>query len=134
MATAQELTTRFKRKELRTKILHGLLLTGAIWIAGSSPYFVLRLMRHIGTITVRDIKNSFNKKEKKQCLNVFADLKRKGLVKVTYEGHNAQIFLTKEGKKQAKQYQIDELTIPKVKEWDGKWRILLFEVCSEDGS
>ena len=131
MATAQELTTRFKRRELRRKLLQGLLLTGAIYIAAGSPYFVFRLMQRLGSLSIRDIKNSFNGREKKQCYNMFSDLKRKGLVKVRYEGNNAHVWLTEKGKEQARQYQIDELSIPDTKEWDGLWRVVLFDIPEE---
>jgi len=38
------------------------------------------------------------------------------------------ISLSKEGKKLAGKYQIDDLVIPKPKKWDGRWRILIFDI------
>lgn len=128
MATAQELTTRFKRKELRRKILDGLIITGAVCIAAQSPYFVFRVMQRIGALSIRDIKNSLNKREKKQCYDVFSDLTKKGIIKVRYDGLNAYIDITKQGKEQLKQYQIHELTIPPMKAWDHQWRVVLFDI------
>jgi len=44
--------------------------------------------------------------------------------------HNHQIYisLTEEGKKKAGRFQIDSLQIQTPKRWDGKWRIVLFDI------
>jgi len=38
------------------------------------------------------------------------------------------LVLSKQGKKKALTYQIDEIKIPRMKKWDGKWRIALFDI------
>ena len=38
------------------------------------------------------------------------------------------MVLSQKGKKRALTYQIDEIKIPKMKKWDGNWRIVLFDI------
>jgi CRISPR-associated endonuclease Cas2 len=45
-----------------------------------------------------------------------------------YQGKQIYISLTKEGRKKAGKYNIDNLEIKKTKKWDGKWRILIFDI------
>jgi len=47
---------------------------------------------------------------------------------VDRRGKQVYISLTREGKRKAKKYQIDNLKIKKPKKWDKKWRILIFDV------
>lgn len=69
------------------------------------------------------------------------DIKRKRLFKIVREFYKeriidfrehkdgtAEIILTKEGKKRALKYQIDEIEIKKPEKWDGKWRVVIFDV------
>lgn len=39
-----------------------------------------------------------------------------------------KIILTKDGRQKALKYQIDEIKIKKPKKWDGKWRIVVFDI------
>lgn len=39
-----------------------------------------------------------------------------------------EIVLTKDGRKKALQYQIDEMQIKKPDKWDGKWRVVIFDI------
>ena len=38
------------------------------------------------------------------------------------------MLLTDKGKRRALTYHIDEITIPKMKKWDKRWRIVLFDI------
>jgi len=39
-----------------------------------------------------------------------------------------EIILTKNGKQKALKYQIDEIKIKKPEKWDGKWRVVVFDI------
>jgi len=39
-----------------------------------------------------------------------------------------KITLTKEGKKKALQYRLEDLSIPKPRLWDRKWRLVIFDI------
>jgi len=48
--------------------------------------------------------------------------------------HQIYISLTKEGKQKAGILQIDNLRIARPKKWDGKWRVVLFDIPHEKRS
>lgn len=66
---------------------------------------------------------------KKKLKKKISQLKRRKLVSFseTPEGE-VTINLTEEGKKLALKYKIDEMKIKKPKAWDGKWRIVIFDI------
>lgn len=112
--------TKIKIRYYSREILKYLLLAGAVYIAASSPYFALNLIKNISKI-----KKSLTKQK---SANIFNYLKRRGLIEVKRVGHDVRITLTKEGKKLAGKYQIDDLEIEKPKKWDKKWRVVIFDI------
>ena len=110
--------TKIKLRYFSREILKYLLLIGAIYIAASSPYFVSKLTRKIFK---RDI-------SKKKNANIFFYLRRRGLIEIKREGADVKIGLTKEGRKIAGKYQVDDLEIEKPKKWDKRWRLVIFDV------
>lgn len=65
---------------------------------------------------------------KYQVNNAINRLKEKGLVE--FRNENGKIFLrlTKKGEAELLKYQLQELTIKKPSKWDGKWRIVIFDI------
>jgi len=122
-------TKKEKAMRISKIILKGILLTGGIAIAATSPYFVPRIMPRIIRYAKYKLKKGRNNKD---LYNAFYYLRSKGFIKI--ENRRGQIFisLTKEGKKKAGRYQIDELKIKKPKIWDRKWRILIFDIPSKE--
>lgn len=116
MREVNKVKTRYYSKE----ILKYLLLVGAVYVASFSPCFAFRLTKNISKI----------KKEltKQKAANIFNYLKRRGLIEVKRKGYDVQITLTKEGRKQAGKYQIDDLKIEKSRKWDKKWRVIIFDI------
>lgn len=110
---------KIKIKYYSKEILKYLLLTGLVIVAASSPYFSFALT-----------KNIFQKRRipKKKLINAFYYLKKKGLLELKKEGHDVSIALTKEGRKRAGKYQIDDLKLERPKKWDGKWRVIIFDI------
>lgn len=115
MKSIHKIKIRYYTKE----ILKYLLLSGAIYIAASSPYFAFYLSRNI-----------FKDKKivRKKFTSSFWYLKKKGFLYLKREGHDVCVALTKEGKKRAGKYQIDDLYIERPNKWDGKWRIVIFDI------
>jgi len=107
------------------KILKWLLIAGAIYIAASSPYFALYLSRNLSQVLKKrkllDVKDSrFN--------NAFYYLKKRGYLDIRKKNHQVYIALTREGRKKAGKYLIDDLAIKRQKKWDGKYRIVIFDI------
>ena len=55
-------------------------------------------------------------------------LKKKGYIRVFVEGKKKYIELTKKGKNKIKRLSIWEIKIKKPKKWDGKWRVVIFDI------
>jgi len=110
--------TKIKTKYYSKEILKYLFLTGAILIAGSSPYFISNLMKSVFK----------NIKSKRKKIDAFNYLKKRKLIEIKRNGHDVSVALTAEGKKRAGKYQINDLTIEKLKKWDKKWRVVIFDV------
>ncbi|OHA63647.1 MAG: hypothetical protein A2842_02730 [Candidatus Wildermuthbacteria bacterium RIFCSPHIGHO2_01_FULL_48_25] len=101
------------------EILHNLLIGGAFVLAAQSPYFWLNFY-----------KNMFNGRgfRSSQVRDAFKYLRKKKLIYI--ETHNKQIYLrlTEEGEKEAGKFQINKLKVDRPKKWDGKWRLIIFDI------
>jgi DNA-binding transcriptional regulator PaaX len=105
------------------KILKGLSIAGQIYFAGIPPYYaVFRRLRKIF--------KEFNSLEKKdfRFRNAFYYFKKRGYLEIHKKNHQIYIALTPEGRKKAGKYLIDDLEIKKPKKWDGKYRIVIFDI------
>ncbi len=56
-------------------------------------------------------------------------LKRRGYVEIIKEEDNKlRIKLTSRGRERIKEFSTEEIVIPKPGRWDGKWRIVIFDI------
>ena len=55
-------------------------------------------------------------------------LKNRGLIKSRIKNRKLIITLTKKGKQRVLDYDIDSIELKKHKKWDGRWRIVLFDI------
>src|SRR4030043_1232532 len=114
-----------KKGEISKKILKGLLFAGGFYIACSSPRFARRAIPEL----FKYLKYKAKSKKKMQTYRrSFYYLWRNKMIDVEYRGRQMYVSLSKEGKKIAGKYHIDDLQIPKPKRWDGRWRILIFDI------
>jgi DNA-binding transcriptional regulator PaaX len=95
-------------------------MTGVFIFAATSPYFLVYLMKMY-------FKNNKNY-ERRYFANTFNYLRNRGLIKIKRKRKQIYIYLTKNGKKLANKYQIDNLKIKKPRKWDKKWRIIIFDI------
>jgi len=109
-------------KGIARKILFGLLLTGAIMIVTTSPYFLQNIAK--AYLKNKKYKNS----DKRKIAQTFSYLKINQLIVLKEEGDKITVELTEKGKRKVKQYQFDELKITKPEKWDQKWRIVIFDI------
>lgn len=108
------------RLEILKDVLYWLSVTGAIMIASTSPFFLTNLLKGY---------KKWRKYPKKKLSDIFYRLKKQGLIKIERKGAQIFIKLTEEGKKRAGRFQINDLKIKKPKKWDGKWRIVIFDIA-----
>lgn len=101
------------------KILAYLILAGMVTIAATSPFFLHRLIKII-------FKSS--KYNNKKISNAFNYLRRSGMIEIVKDGHDIKIIPTEKGIKAHKRYKILELKIKKPGKWDGKIRVVAFDI------
>ena len=106
-------------------ILRGLLWGGAIAVASLNPLFLNRIVPQL----IRHARYKIDRKRKiKAFQRSFYHLKQNGLINFDRRGKQIYISLTKDGRRKAGKYNIDNLEIKKPKKWDGKWWILIFDI------
>ncbi len=109
------------RALLLTIAAGGLVVTGAI-----APNLLVALK---GLSQWKDVLRSEDDREqKKKVLNGFSYLLSRGLIRKNYRGKQLYISLSPMGRKKQKKYGIDFMSIKRQTRWDGKWRMLLFDV------
>jgi hypothetical protein len=107
----------YSKELLKYLLVAGIVAAGSVF-SPQLPYTILcRILSH----------RKINKKKSSDCFRYL--LKRK-LITLERNGHDTSIILTPEGKKRAGKYQIDELQIMHPKKWDGKWRVVIFDIPS----
>ena len=113
------------RRNIGKTILKGILYAGGFYVACSSPRFARKALPMI----LKEVSYKIKGRQKEKAFHrSFYYLLRRQLIDVEYQGKQMHITLSKEGKKLAGKYQIDDLRIPKPKKWDGRWRILIFDI------
>lgn len=105
--------------EIGKDIIKVIGIAGVLIVAGSSPYFIRNLIK---------VCRQFKKYNNRQISNTFSYLKNRGFIEIRKENNQIYISLTKEGKKRAGRYQINDLRISKPKKWNGKWWVVIFDI------
>jgi len=111
---------RKPKSEIVKDILYWLMVAGAVSIAATSPYFGLNLWKGF---------RRGRKYQRKKVSDVFYRLRRRGCIEIKKKNHQIYITLTERGRKEAGWLQIDALKIKKPKKWDGKWRMVIFDIA-----
>jgi DNA-binding transcriptional regulator PaaX len=114
-----------KRNTVKT-ILRYLLTAGLVVVAASNPRFGSSLLR--GAMREYSRKNKYKRNNSQNFYSAFAYMRKNGLIDIEYRGRQMYFSLTNDGKKRAGRYKIDDLKIEKPKKWDGRWRILIFDI------
>lgn len=110
---------KIKAKHYTREILKYLLVGGVIMILGGSPSFGYKAWKQI---------MGSSKITKRRSYDAFHYLQKKGLLELQRVGEDVTMTLTEKGKRQAGKFQIDDLAIMRPKRWDGKWRIVMFDI------
>lgn len=100
-------------------LLRWVAVAGIIAIAATSPYFVRDLLKNWGK----------NKRYKRRSIETaFHRLRREGFINVEKRRHEYHVSLTSKGMKKSELLQLGSLEIKNPKQWDRKWRFLMFDV------
>ncbi len=95
-------------------------------IAATSPYFLINLAR----LALKDKKYSRKKYKVSDIVlaRSMAGLNKNKIVILKKEKGKFVVKLTEKGRKVVREIQFDNLKIDKPKKWDGKWRIVIFDI------
>lgn len=107
------------RSEIAKDILGVLIVGGVIAVVATSPFLIQNLLRKF-----RKLKRYPNKK----IYDTFYRLKKQGCINFYEKNNQIYISLTERGRRKAGWMQINDLRISRPKRWDGKWRVLLFDI------
>jgi len=108
------------KSEITKDVLIWLATGGAVYISASSPYFIRNLLKTFPR---------WKKRPKKKISDTFYNLKKQGLIEIRKRNQQIYISLTNDGMKKAGMFQINNLRIKKTREWDKKWRIVIFDIA-----
>lgn len=77
-------------------------------------------------------KKKTGKYREKQINNAIINLKRQKLIEIIKEKNGkTQVRLTTKGRKRLLELSLDTIKIRKSEKWDGKWRIVMFDIPNE---
>ncbi|GBE16508.1 hypothetical protein BMS3Abin15_00329 [bacterium BMS3Abin15] len=108
-----------------TKLLLASLALGGVVFVGAVVPNIFRLVESFQSDKGKPIK----KYSKKQVSNAIAKLKRKKFIKIIREKNGKIVVkLTNLGKKRIFKMALGSVSIKKPKLWDGKWRIVIFDI------
>jgi CRISPR/Cas system-associated endoribonuclease Cas2 len=114
---------RKPKSEIAKDILYWLAISGAITIAFTSPYFGKSLLKAFGKWFT-----SKKCQKPKKVYDTFYRLLKSGYIIAERKNHDLIIRLTEKGKRAAGWLQIDALKIKRPKKWDGKYRLVIFDI------
>lgn len=110
-----------------TKFLLMFIAMGGIIIVGATAP---GLVKAIGFF-VRGNQRLKNEYPKKKIAKALSYLKHEKLIDILEEKNGkTKVVLTNKGKKRVAEYSLDTLEIQKPERWDGKWRILMFDILA----
>lgn len=111
-----------KRVPLQTIILGTLFVTGGITIGLVAPN-LLGLFEYLNPISRKNTMR-FNQR----ITQALSRLEQRGLIKITGEGKKREIHLTMQGEGLIDGLYAGAYVIPRPVRWDGKWRLVMFDV------
>jgi len=111
-----------RRVPLQTIILGTLSVTGVLAVALVAPN-AIRLFDYLNPISRKNTIR-FNQRITQALLR----LERRGLIHIIGEGRNRKIHLTGQGEECINALYTGAYVIPLPVRWDGKWRLVMFDV------
>ena len=115
--------------EIAKYILLSVGIAGIVVVVAAAPGVVL-----IGKVfedAFKHDKRHFSKNEKQKAIRVFRRLEKNRLLKIREKDGRFAIELTKEGKRKFRQINLENVQIVKPPHWDGKWRLVIFDIPEE---
>lgn len=111
-----------------TKFLLMTLATGSIVFGGAVLPGILKVIKELNE-GFDSMNDNQERKCKKRVSDALGNMKRRNFIKIIKDKNGkVSVKLTNKGMKRVKEYSFKELKIKKPEKWDGKWRILIFDI------
>ena len=110
-----------RRKELAKNLLRAIATAGVIAVASTSPYFLLNLLRVISG-------ESEDKKKERVLTRTLSYLRDKKFIAIEEKEGKVILVLSDNGKRKVREYDFDEMTLPRKRRWDGQWHLVIFDI------
>lgn len=102
-------------------LLTTLLISGAVLVAATNPYF--------GIKAIEAVQKELKRRKWRQLQNDLYYLRRRGYIDVESNPDGTYLVkTTKAGQEQAFKYNLDNLSIKVPKKWDRNWRLIIFDI------
>ncbi|MFZ2832052.1 MAG: hypothetical protein WAZ40_02775 [Minisyncoccia bacterium] len=109
---------KYERGELAKEILKGLAMGGFIVVCLAMPNLV----------QVVDLFKPRNSRDRYRVKQAIRGLEKKNMVRIMNRNGHEVVEITKEGKKKVLDYDFDEIRLNARQKWDGKWRMVMFDI------
>lgn len=113
------------RSDRTARIIDGIskvaITTGTLSIAIIAP----GLLRVLDKPTAKYLRTMDRRARERELRRITAYMLRQGLISEDYQ-HG--IYLTKRGQQRLRRRELETLSIPKPKKWDGEWHIIMFDI------
>lgn len=109
---------RIKGSEILKYVLLGIGVTGLIFVAITAPNLFSAFGQFKGS----------RKYSKDQYRRSFDHAKKSGIIEVKKTKSGYMVLLTEKGKDRMAQFRLGELRLAKPKKWDGRWRLVMFDI------
>lgn len=117
------------------KIILGILGLGVIVCTGAVVPGIIKVIesfRDMDSMDAGHVKNKKKKISKREIGIALSGLKRRKFIKIIKEKDGkARVKLTNKGRKRILEMSLELVKIKKPEKWDGKWRIVIFDIPVE---
>ncbi|OGZ79238.1 MAG: CRISPR-associated endonuclease Cas2 [Candidatus Staskawiczbacteria bacterium RIFOXYD2_FULL_37_9] len=117
---------RVRYGELTKDFLLILVATGMIAIAATSPYFLISLARYF--LRKEKYKNKNYKGKDIILARSMAGLNKNKIIIIKEGKEKFVVKLTEKGRRVVREMGFEYMRIDKPETWDGKWRIVIFDI------
>lgn len=116
---------RIQKKQITKEILLGLLKTGAILGIALTAPGVLKIFKDF------DQRKPWDEYYPSSIEKLTKRLYRQGRVEIKYDESTPVVKITNKGKVEILKYDLDKIVIKRPDHWDGKWRLVMFDISDQ---
>ncbi len=114
-----------EKEDITKEIFLGLLKTGAVLGLAVFAPGILKIFKDVGK------NDGWEEYYPSSIEKVAKRLYRRGYVQVIYEKGKPVVTISDKGRVEVLKYDLDKLEVKPQKNWDGKWRLVIFDIAEK---